>query len=170
MLVAILEGGKPTLEYLKQNDIIPDTVFYDFSEFEEYSMYFPEDTDILLLIKGMTDYTKVKVYDLIDVLNALENKKSLIIATNVDLGKLSVKSYFYFDDPLDGAFVEVPAGKTYKEVMGKRKRGLLTGFQGYNPADTETMEYGEQYEREYSEDKNENEEFIDKIFNINLFG
>ena len=169
MLVAILEGGKPTLEYLKQNNIIPDTVFYDFSEFEEYSMYFPEDTDILVLIKGMTDYTRVKIYDLLDVLNALENKNTLTIATNVDLGKLAVDSYFYFDDPIEGAFVQVPAGKTYKEVAGKRKRGLLTGFIGYNPVDTEIVEYGEQYEREYSTDRNENDEFIDKIFNINLF-
>lgn len=169
MLVAILEGGKPTLEYLKQNKIIPDQVFYDFSEFEAYSTYFPEDTDILLLIKGMTDYTRVKIYDLIDVIVNLENKKSFILATNTDIGKLSVDSYFYFDDPIEGPFVQVPAGKTYTSVAGKRKRGLLTAFVGYNSEDTETTEYGEEYERNYLPMDSEDEEFVEKVHNVNLF-
>lgn len=169
MLVAILEGGRPTLDYLMQNNIIPDQVFYDFSEFKDYSIYFPDDTDLLILIKGMIDYTKVKVYDLIDVIKSIENKKSVTLATNVDLGVLSVNSHFYFDDPLEGAFVQVPAGKKVESVAGKRKRGLLTAFVGYNDKSVVPEEYGLEYQREYLEPDAEECEFVEKIYNVDFF-
>lgn len=169
MLVAILEGGRPTLAYLVQNNIVPDTVFYDFSDFEDYSSFFPDDTDILILIKGMTEYTKVKLYDLLDVIKGLENKKSLTLATNVDLGILSVDSYYYFDDPLEGAFVKVPAGKTYDSVSGKRKRGLLTAFVNYNDENTVPEENGLEYKREYLNPDVEEDSFVNKLHKVDFF-
>lgn len=126
-LVTILEGGVFTLEYLHGNGVFPEIVVTDPSKFRELVPYLDEEDEILLIVKGLTDFTVSEIYAIIEDFESLgDSVKSLCILSNIDLGMLDYEYFLYSGDLFYSTSVmRVLKGKKTpldEEVKGKSKK------------------------------------------------
>lgn len=111
-LITICEGNAHTIEYLHKNGVYPGTVVFSPSKFKEMIPYLSSSDDILVIIKGLTDFSLASVYALIEVLvNAESRLYDITILSNVDLGVTALPYYFYEGDLFYGAYRKVKGGK-----------------------------------------------------------
>lgn len=111
-LILICEGEAHTVEYFHKNGVYPGAVVFDSTKFREMSPYLEEDDEILLLIKGLTDFTISQVYALINDLEEHRHKlKNVTILSNIELGILNSSYYLYSGDLFYGSVREVIRGK-----------------------------------------------------------
>ena len=163
-LIVICEGGVHTIEYLHKNGVFPASMVIEPMKFQEMSPYLTKDDDILLIIKGLTDFTMSNIYALISKFKEYESKyKRVTILTNVPLGSIPYEYYLYSGDlfygdvkkisnnkeyPLDenGNVEEVKKGFSFgkkKVVEVKQAKNPITfQFKKYNDKKTKLMIYG----------------------------
>lgn len=98
-LILVCDGGIHTLEYIHKHKIYPGIVIFDITKFQEIIPYLNKDDEILLIIKGLTDFTMVDIYTLMNRFNENEEKiKGITILSNINLGVIPYKYYFYEGD------------------------------------------------------------------------
>ena len=113
-LVVISDGGAHTIEYLIKNGVIPTAVVIEPDRFQELSPYMNEDYDILLLIKGLTDFSMASVYAALSKLEEIQEKfKRVTIMTNIPLGNVKYEYYLYSGDLFYGNIKKVINKKQY---------------------------------------------------------
>lgn len=145
--ILICEGGPHTIEYMINNGVIPNSIILDTSKFNEILPYLSVEDDILLLIKGLTDFTLTDIYGLINVFKQNSSKLGRVtILSNINLGKVDLDYYFYTGDLFYGSVYKVVNGK--RIVINDEDKGR----------ETKTEEKGLRglFKKEKRTDKNQN--------------
>ena len=111
-LILICEGNAHTVEYFHKNGVFPGAVVFTPSKFKEMVPYLTATDDVLVVIKGLTDFSLGELYALIDDLADAEDKLfDVAILSNVDIGVTALPYYFYEGDLFYGAYRKVKMGK-----------------------------------------------------------
>lgn len=128
-LTIITEGGRHMIAYLLANNVKADTFILETVKFQEFLPYTTKDDKILLIIKGLTDFTMVEIYNIVNkILEVEEAKKNLVIMSNIDLGKIQVPYYLYSGDLFYGNVELVDGGKKYKlDTQGQIRKDTESG-------------------------------------------
>ena len=131
-LIVICEGGLHTVEYLQRNGVYPAAMVIEPSKFQDMSPYLSEDDDILLIIKGLTDFTMASVYGLLNKFKEYQEKyKRVTIMTNIPLGNVDFDYYLYEGDIFYGN-VQLVSGKKKVDIdvngglMDAQKKSLFS--------------------------------------------
>lgn len=163
-LIVICEGGVHTVEYLHRNGVFPSAMVIEPNKFQEMSPYLTKDDDILLIIKGLTDFTMSSIYGLMSKFKEYESKfKRVTILTNIPLGVVPYEYYLYSGDLFFGEVKKVASNKIYdldsngntietqkklsftkkkKEAEQENKNPIIFQFKKYNDKKTKIMIYG----------------------------
>lgn len=162
-LIVICEGGVHTVEYLHRNGVYPGAMLIEPGKFQEISPYLTKDDDILLIIKGLTDFTMTSIYGLLAKFDEYKNKfKRVTILTNIPLGAVSYEYYLYTGDLFFGSVKKVVNKKVYdldvngnivenqkKFTFNKKKDNykleynpIMAQFKKYNNKRVRIMIYG----------------------------
>jgi hypothetical protein len=116
-LILITEGAAHTVEYFHKHKVYPNSVVFEATKYREMSPYLTKDDEVLVVIKGLTDFTMSEIYALLNDLEESEEKlRSVTVLSNVDLGKISSSYYLYSGDLFYGTVKEVINGKVYDIV------------------------------------------------------
>ena len=131
-LIVICEGGLHTVEYLQRNGVYPEAMVIEPSKFQDMSPYLSNDDDILLIIKGLTDFTMASVYGLLNKFKEYQEKyKRVTIMTNIPLGNVDFDYYLYEGDIFYGN-VQLVSGKKKVDIdvngglMDAQKKSLFS--------------------------------------------
>lgn len=115
-LIVICEGGIHTVDYLQKNGVFPAAMVIEPSKFQDMSPYLSEDDDVLLIIKGLTDFTMASIYGLLNKFREYESKiKRVTILTNIPLGNIDFDYYLYEGDIFYGN-VQLVSGKKKMDI------------------------------------------------------
>lgn len=111
-LVLICEGNAHSVEYFHKNGVYPGAVVFTPSKFKEMMPYLSSSDDVLVIVKGLTDFSLAEVYELFNDLADAEDKLyDIAVLSNVDLGVTALPYYFYEGDLFYGAYRKVKMGK-----------------------------------------------------------
>lgn len=127
-LIVICEGGAHTVEYLHNNGVYPGAVVLEPSKFQEMVPYLSSEDEILLIIKGLTDFTMTDIYGLLNKFSEhIEKVKTVTVLSNVNLGVIPYEYYYYTDDLFFGDVYKVVNNKKLEieetgEVSVSKKR------------------------------------------------
>ena len=111
-LTIITEGGVHMIEYLINNRIVANSIVLDATKFKEILPYLDKSDDILLIIKGLTDFTMSEVYSLIGVFKQnLDKLGRVTILSNINLGRVDLDYYLYSGDLFYGKVKKISNGK-----------------------------------------------------------
>lgn len=127
-LIVICEGGAHTVEYLQNNGVYPGAVVFESSKFQEMVPYLSSDDEILLIIKGLTDFSMTEVYGLLNKFYEHKDKvKSVTVLTNINLGVLQHEYYHYEGDLFYGDVWKISGNKKIEldetgEIAVNKKR------------------------------------------------
>ncbi len=112
-LILICEGGIHTVEYLQRNGIFPGALVIEPNRFKDMTPYLTKEDEILLIIKGLTDFTMASVYGVLNKFKEIQSKiKKITILTNIPLGNIDFEYYLYDGDIFYGGV---------QKVVGKKK-------------------------------------------------
>lgn len=139
-LILICDGGVHTLEYIHKHKIYPGIVIFDINKFQEIVPYLHNEDEILLIIKGLTDFKMSEVYALLKKFQENEDKvKSITILSNITLGVIPYEYYLYEGDLFFGNVKLISGNEEYQidekgnivesKGMFRRRHKNLT----YNP-------------------------------------
>lgn len=110
-LILITEGGAHTVEYFHRNRVYPDAIVMETDKFQELAPYLSKDDDILLVIKGLTDFTLRSVYGLVKKLDEHRGGVGrIVIMSNMDLGVIQTPYFRYTGDLFYGTVERVENG------------------------------------------------------------
>lgn len=132
-LIVICEGGIHTVEYLQKNGVFPSAMVLEPPKFQEMSPYLTKDDDILLIIKGLTDFTMASVYALLAKFKEYQNKyKRVTILSNIPLGNIDFDYYLYSGDIFYGNVQKIVNKKKYDldtngNIIENQKKSFLSG-------------------------------------------
>lgn len=113
-LIVICEGGAHTVEYLHNNGVFPGAVVLEPNKFKEMVPYLSSEDEILLIIKGLTDFTMVDIYSLLSKFEEHNEKvKSITILSNIMLGVIPYDYYYYKNDLFYGDVWRVSDNRLY---------------------------------------------------------
>lgn len=188
-LIVICEGGVHTVEYLHRNGVYPGAMLIEPGKFQEISPYLTKDDDILLLIKGLTDFSMVSIYGLLAKFDEYKDKfKRVTILTNVPLGAVSYEYYLYSGDLFFGDVKKVVNKKLYdldengnvienqkkfsfkkkkKQEDDMKKNPIMFQFKKYNNKKVRIMIYGKMALNEPTEVSSF--EYENKVKLVNLY-
>ena len=126
-LILICEGDAHTVEYFHNNGVYPGAVVFTATRFREMSPYLTKDDEVLVVLKGLTDFTMAEVYALIgDLEEKRHDLKSATVMSNLNLGKIDAEYYKYTGDLFYGGVVRHSEGKVYDVTTEKLiKKGKL---------------------------------------------
>lgn len=111
-LVLICEGGAHTVEYFHKNGVFPGAVVFEATKFREMAPYLTKNDDILVVIKGLTDFSMVEIYALLnDIDNVKDKLHAVTVMSNINLGKIPTPYYLYSGDLFYGSVKLVEKGK-----------------------------------------------------------
>ena len=111
-LFLIMEGGLHSLDYMHRNGVYPKEVGLRTGIFQDRVPYLTSDTDILVVVKGLTDFTVKGIYSLLKEIRLHEDKlKSVAVMSNVHLGDVPFPYYLYEGDLFYGTVKKVVRGK-----------------------------------------------------------
>lgn len=114
-MVLICEGDAHTVEYFHANGVYPSSIVFEATRFREMAPYLTPEDDVLVLIKGLTDFTLAEVYVLLHDLEENRDKlKAVTVMSNIDLGKISTHYYLYTGDLFYGEVKEVRNGRLHE--------------------------------------------------------
>jgi hypothetical protein len=132
-LYLVTEGGAHTVEYFHNNGVYPFAVVFDANKFREIVPYLTKDDEILVIIKGLTDFSMSEIYALLNDIKENEGKlQSITVMSNINLGKIPAPYYLYSGDLFYGTLKEVRNGKitdlieTPKELIDGDKKSKVT--------------------------------------------
>lgn len=161
-LIVICEGGEHTVEYLNRNGIYPDMMMFNTVYFRRMLPYLQENDEILIVIKGLTDFNLTDIYTLVSDIREMTNRvKSVRILSNIRLGAVNFSYYLYTGDLFYGTVQEVVNGKlqdiqdsTDKKVKKGKKASVepttvkrnrvISQYALYNDKNTKYTVYGEE--------------------------
>jgi hypothetical protein len=134
------------------------------NKFQEMSPYLTKDDDILLIIKGLTDFTMASVYALLTKFKEYQNKyKRVTILSNIPLGSIDFDYYLYSGDIFYGNVQKIVNKKKYdidtngniienqkKSFLGQKNKfekaegrnPIMFQFKKYNDKKVRLMIYG----------------------------
>lgn len=162
-LIVICEGGIHTVDYLQKNGVYPSAMVIEPSKFQDMSPYLSEKDEVLLIIKGLTDFSMASIYGLLNKFREYESKyKQVTILTNIPLGNIDYDYYLYEGDIFYGSVQKIVDKKKYdvdvngdiienqkKFLFGKNKQEkainrnpIMFQFKKYNNKRTKLMIYG----------------------------
>ena len=163
-LIVICEGGLHTVEYLQRNGVYPAAMVVEPAKFQDMSPYLTKDDDVLLIIKGLTDFTMASVYGLLNKFKEYESKiNNVTILTNIPLGNIDFDYYLYegdifygsvqkvsgkkkFDIDINGEIIDKTQKKSFfnrKQVVKAVDRNpIMFSFKKYNNKKIKIMIYG----------------------------
>jgi hypothetical protein len=195
-LILICEGNAHTVEYFHKNNVYPGAVVFDSAKFREMSPYLEGEDEILLLIKGLTDFTVAGIYALINDLEDHRHKlKDVNILSNIDLGNIDTPYYLYTGDLFYGSVREVIKGKISDKLLTeeeseelksakKRKNGksselrdnpsekysintVMAGYKKYDKRDVKFTIYGSPIKEVEQDTKLESQ--LSKIMIVDMY-
>lgn len=98
-LTIATEGGRHMIAYLLANGVKADTYVLEPVKLKQFVPYINNNSHLLLIIKGLTDFTIADIYNMIEYIGQggvpLENVN---ILSNIDLGDIGISYYFYTGD------------------------------------------------------------------------
>ena len=189
-LMVICEGGVHTVEYLHRNGVFPKSLLIEPNKFQEISPYLTKDDDILLIIKGLTDFTMASIYGLLAKFDEFKDKyKRVTILTNIPLGSVHYDYYLYSGDLFYGDVKLIVNKKSFElddngNVVEKQKKSLFSKkkstdetkknpimfqFKKYNDRKTQLMIYGKTNIGVEEREIPHLQEYEDKIQVVDLF-
>lgn len=111
-LVLICEGGAHTVEYFHKNGVYPSAVVFNATKYREMIPYLTENDEVLVLVKGLTDFTLQDIYAMLnDILDTGRKLKSVTVMSNIHLGKIPSPYYLYSGDLFYGEVKKVENNK-----------------------------------------------------------
>lgn len=111
-LVLIAEGEAHMVEYFHKNKVYPTSIVMNLSKLRELLPYLDKNDDILIVIRGLTDFTLTEVYTCIrDITEVGDKLHSVKILSNIDLGKVDLPYYQYEGDLFYGEVKQKVKGK-----------------------------------------------------------
>lgn len=111
-LFLIMEGGLHSLDYIHRNGVFPKEIGLRTGIFQDRVPYLSDNMDILVVVKGLTDFTVKGVYSLLKELNTHKDQlKSIVVMSNVHLGDIPFPYYLYEGDLFYGEVKRVVKGK-----------------------------------------------------------
>jgi hypothetical protein len=111
-LILICEGGAHTVEYFHKNGVFPGAVVLVATKFREMVPYLTKDDEVLVVIKGLTDFSMAEIYALLnDIEESRDKLKGITVMSNINLGKISSPYYLYSGDLFYGTVKEVKNGR-----------------------------------------------------------
>ena len=111
-LMLIAEGGAHIVEYFHKNNVFPSSIVLDAKKFREMLPYLTKTDDVLVLVKGLTDFTMSELYAVIhDIEDLGDNLNSIAVLSNVSLGVVNLPYYEYTGDLFYGSVKQVINGK-----------------------------------------------------------
>lgn len=180
-LYVISEGGLHTLEYLVRRGIYPDYYFIEPLDMKKYIPYIKEEDDVLVLVNGLTDFSLVDLYTIINDLLISNLKMSITVMSTVKLIKFPVTYYRYTGDLFYSKVygvsnekrVELDSGETKKKGQKETKSDLVI-----NKVILPFLAYNKEKEVDIITDNSFKKKEIQKkeslysslIHNVNLFG
>lgn len=115
-LVLITEGGVHMIEYLLHNRVVANSIVLDATKFKEILPYLDTSDDVLLIIKGLTDFTMSDIYTLIGSFKQNIDKLGRVtILSNVMLGKIDFDYYLYSGDLFYGNVKKISNGRVVED-------------------------------------------------------
>lgn len=193
-LILICEGGAHTVEYFHKNRVYPHSIVLTTTKFKEMMPYLTKDDEVLVIIKGLTDFSMVEIYALIkDLEDSQEKISGFTVMSNIELGKIPTPYYLYEGDLFYGGVKQVVNGKqseiltdedstktkkkksknATKERLSKNSNdkvstnAVIDGYKIYNKRDIKFQVYGSE-RREYKPNA-EVDSLVGKIVNVDLF-
>lgn len=128
-LIVVCEGGAHMIEYLQRNGVFPKAVILQTSTFNEVSPYLNEDSTILVIVKGFTDFTRAEMYALLKQLMEHKNTvKNITIMSNISLGVVPYDYYLYTGDLFYGDVKLVKNNKMYSVSVKDKVEGKKSMF------------------------------------------
>lgn len=133
-LVVICEGGAHTIEYLHKNKVFPGAVIFSATKFREIAPYLTKNDDLLVVVKGLTDFSMVDIYALFNDIEEMDMKSKLFditIMSNINLGFVTLPYFLYTGDLFYGEVKRVEKGKVYDildqdgDIVQKEKKSLF---------------------------------------------
>lgn len=98
-LILICDGNIHTVEYIVSHGLYPSALVFEPLMFQEMAPYLRETDDILLIVKGLTDFTLKDIYSLLSKFKEYEGKyNSVTVLSNMDLGYVENIYYKYSGD------------------------------------------------------------------------
>lgn len=195
-LVLVTEGDAHMMEYFIKNGVYPGALILTPSKFKEIVPYLTSNDDVLIVVKGLTDFSLAEVYMLIDDLADSEDKLyNATVLSNVDLGVTALPYYFYEGDLFYGAVRKVRMGKyspyitneteseqpsnkkskkdkkvkqQQKIIDNKTINPVMSRYKVYNKLDTKLMIYGSEKSNTIEVDSSD-DYLKDKIIIIDAF-
>lgn len=111
-LMLIAEGGLHIVEYFHNNGVFPSSIVLDAKKFREMLPYLTKSDDVVILVKGLTDFTMSELYAVIhDIEDLGDNLNSVAVISNISLGVIKLPYYEYTGDLFFGAIRQVINGK-----------------------------------------------------------
>lgn len=121
-LVVICEGGVHMVEYLHRNEIFPHLVVFRPQYFREMIPYLTEKDEVLVIVKGLTDFSMNDVYTLINDIEELgQSLKSVRLVSDVWLGKIPFKYFLYHGDLCYGKMELIENGNKKEVTIDNKK-------------------------------------------------
>lgn len=118
-LVLVCEGSAHTLQYMMYHGCYPEYVVFELDRFKDVLPYLDANTDVVLLVKGLTDFTMSDIYAFLkDVEDNRNEFGNFSVYTNIPLGAIAYDQILYSGDLFNGLTKVVPAHKgTGKERL-----------------------------------------------------
>lgn len=182
-LILICDGGMHNLEYIHKHKIYPGIVIFDINKFQEIIPYLHKDDEILLVIKGLTDFKMSEVYALMNKFKENEEKiKDITILSNITLGVIPYEYYLYEGDLFFGS-VKLLSGKDefqidqkgnvienkgrFKRKQEKLKYNPITHrYRKYNDRKVKSVFYGNKTE---AIEIKEEDDFVKNILIVDIY-
>lgn len=188
-LVLITEGDAHTVEYFHHNGVYPGVVVFSPTKFKELLPYLSNKDDVLVVIKGLTDFNLSEIYTLLDDLLDIEERLYAVnVVSNVDLGVTPLPYFFYEGDLFYGNYQKVRGGKYLehitpegvvtkkdKKAQGKKSGNntlvnpVMTRYKAYKRSSERLVIYGADTQKSKLQ-LEDNDDFLkDRIANIDAF-
>lgn len=139
-LIVISEGGAHTIDYLHRNGVYPGAIVMTATKYKEIIPYLSKNDEVLVLIKGLTDFTMEEIYVLLDDIEETRDRlHAVTILSNIDLGKINKSYYYYTGDLFYGQVYESFNGKLTlieeEDSEDKKKKGKQKKSKGSKDAE-----------------------------------
>lgn len=111
-LILLTEDGVVSTAYFIKNNVYPTMVFFNIMDLIERMPYLTQNDHVLILIKGLCDFTKEEINLLCKYFDKIkDNIGSFVILSNIELN--ISEYYLYQDDLFYGKIKEVKNRMSY---------------------------------------------------------
>lgn len=154
-LIVVCEGGIHTVEYLHRNGVYPHALVLAPDKIPEMLPYMSKDDEVMVLVKGLTDFTMSDVYAMLSKLYENSGKvKRVMLMSNIEVGVVPYPYYLYEGDLFHGTV----------KVVKDRKQYTLEGKKVGRKGDKEQQDGGNLVMQKMQE------KYGDRSVNLKIYG